>query len=688
MPEVYNVPKQSGRAVSLGIGASRCHTLLFRRLAGPHMKTGEFALSRLAAFSAVLLSVFLAGGLIFDAGTSSFAQEATPVAANPETGPARLGGDLPGDPRIQLVKVASGFNDPVNIAFPNDGTGRIFVVERAGTIRVVEADGSVREDPFLDLTSEVTAQGSGEQGLLGLAFHPDYAANGRFYVDYNSRGANNDVIISEFQVSADDPNQADSGSERPLMRIERPFATHSGGTIRFDASGYLFIAVGDGGDAGDPYDNAQNRFSLLGKILRIDVDAGGPGQPYGIPADNPFAGPDRYDNPYPGTMQDDSGTTADSGARKDRRSRRERPIGRVSSTSRKYRSPVRPEIWALGFRQPWSFSIDPATGDIYLTDVGAQSWEEINYWPAGTPAGQNYGWDWLEGSHCFPKELTECPRQQVGVVPVAEYANGDEGCAVIALGVYRSDDAPDLDGVFLNGDYCNGSIRGLARDESGRWIFQELLDTALLITSGNQDETGAIYVTARTLAGQFDEELGKKPQRSNEPEDTLWRLVPADQVPAGAETAPLGETAEENALFEDEGEQETDEAVAASAAGTPEASETVAEEAAIVTGTPTSERETREDRLSDKVTIESYDIYFDPDRVVIPADADIPFTLPNVGAALHNFTIDELDISVDIEPGAIGTATINIPAGRYTYYCNIPGHKEAGMAGMLIAESP
>ncbi|MCD6032087.1 MAG: yliI 3, partial [Thermomicrobiales bacterium] len=457
------------------------------------MNTREFALSRLAAFSAVLLVVFLAGGWILDVGTPGLAQEASPVAATNESGPARLGGDLPGDPKIELVKVASGFSDPVNIAFPNDGTGRIFVVERAGKIRIVEADGSVRDEPFLDLSAQVTTVGGGEQGLLGLAFHPDFVTNGRFYVDYNAKAANNDVFVTEFHVSEDDPNQADPSSERLLLRIERPFTTHSGGTIRFDARGYLFIAVGDGGGVGDPYDNAQSRFSLLGKILRIDVDGGGPGQPYGIPADNPFAGPDRYDNPFPGTVQDDTGTTADSDTRKERRRREKRSLGRLGSEERKFRSPVRAEIWALGLRQPWTYSFDPATGDIYIAEVGAQSWEEINYWPAGTAAGQNYGWDWLEGSHCFPKEVTECPRQQVGVLPVAEYEHGKDGCAVIALGVYRGESSPDLDGVFLNGDYCSGSIRGLARDESGQWIFQELLDTALLITAGNQDEAGAIY---------------------------------------------------------------------------------------------------------------------------------------------------------------------------------------------------
>jgi len=488
-------------------------------------------------FSIVILLVGMASGWLLAAVVPGLAQNGTPAAESEERASALLGGDLPGDPRIQLVKVAGGLNDPVNIAFPPDGSGRIFVVERQGLIRIVEADGTVRKEPFIDLSQQVTVRGSGEQGLLGLAFHPDYAENGRFYVDYNSLTANNDVFITEFHVSPDDPNRADPDSERLLLRIEKPFATHSGGTIRFDGQGALYIGIGDGGESGDPFDNAQNRFSLLGKILRIDVDGGGPRQPYGIPADNPFAGRDRYDNPYPGSLPDPDD--------KGRRGRGQRPLGQMGPQSQKFQSPVYPEIWALGLRQPWSFAFDPATGDVYIGDVGAQSWEEINFWPAGTVAGQNYGWDWLEGSHCFPEELTECPRQQVGVLPVAEYAHGEDGCAVIALGVYRGADSPDLDGVFLNADYCTGSIRGLKRDEARHWKFQELLDTTLLITSGNQDATGTIYVTGRMQADATAAEAGDKPERAKEQQDTVWRVVPADQVPTGAETVPLDATGQE-----------------------------------------------------------------------------------------------------------------------------------------------
>ena len=486
-------------------------------------------MARFGSISVVILLVGMASGWLLGVVVPGLAQVATPVAEVDERGPALLGGDLPGDPEIQLVKVASGLNEPVNLAFPPDGSGRIFVVERQGPIRIVEADGTVRKEPFLDLSKQVAVQGSQEQGALGLAFHPDYATNGRFFVDYNSVTANNDVFVTEFHVSKDDPNRADPDSERVLLQIPKPFNTHSGGTIHFDAEGQLFIAVGDGGEYGDPFDNAQDRFSLLGKLLRIDVDGGGPRQPYGIPADNPFAGSDRYDNPFPGSLPNPDDKAGRAGGRS---------LGQIRPQDRKFQSSVSPEIWALGLRHPWSFAIDPATGDVYIGDVGAYTWEEIDFWPAGTAAGQNYGWDWLEGSHCFPEELTECPRQQVGVLPVAEYPHGEDGCAVIALGVYRGTDAPDLDGVFLNADYCSGQIRGLKRDETGQWEFQELLDTTLLITSGNQDATGTIYVTGRMQGDAAGVDEGTKSDRAKH-QDSLWRIVPADQVPPGAETVPI-----------------------------------------------------------------------------------------------------------------------------------------------------
>jgi glucose/arabinose dehydrogenase len=453
------------------------------------------------------------------------AQESTgtaeSLAAFTEAAPAQLGGDLAGDPQIQLVEVVSGLQKPVNVAFPPDDSGRIFVVEQGGTIRIINADGSVEPDPFLDL-STTTAYDSSEQGLLGLAFHPDYAENGRFFVDYNDRYISGAIVISEFQVDDQNPNQAEPKSERPLLVIDKPFPQHNAGTLRVGPDGFLYISTGDGGSQGDAYDNAQSRFSLLGKILRIDVDANSVGQPYGIPADNPFAGPGRYDNPFPGQPPEDVNG---------KRDKRDKGGAKANPKEQKHRSPVRPEIWALGFRNPWQFSFDPETGDFYVGDVGAGNWEEIDYQPAGSVAGQNYGWDWLEGSHCYPEELTECPRQQVGVLPVAEYAHGDDGCSITGLGVYRGEEYPSLDGIYFSGDFCTGKVRGLQRDGNGIWQFEDLLDTQLQISGSGQDASGALYVTS----------LGSITGEDGGAGGALWRLVSADKVPEGATTAPLGD---------------------------------------------------------------------------------------------------------------------------------------------------
>jgi glucose/arabinose dehydrogenase/plastocyanin len=584
------------------------------------------------------------------------AQEATPVAESTETGPAHLGGDLPGDPQIQLVEVVSGLQSPVNVAFPPDDSGRIFVVEQGGTIRIINADGSVEPEPFLDL-SATTGQRLGEQGLLGLAFHPDFAENGRFYVDYNDAFTSGAIVVSEFLVKDQEkePNRAALNSERPLLVIDKPFPQHNGGTLRFGPDGYLYISTGDGGWQGDAYDNAQNRFSLLGKILRIDVDGGSVTRPYGIPPDNPFAGPERYDNPFPGqppgrvqasSEEPDEGGVQVSGDEPDEGGARVRP------KERKNRSPVRPEIWALGFRNPWQYSFDPKTGDFYVGDVGAGSWEEIDFQPAGSVAGQNYGWDWLEASHCYPKEITECPRQQVGVLPVAEFEHGDDGCSVIGIGVYRGEEYPTLDGIYFNGDLCTGKIRGLQRDENGVWQFQDLLDTATKITGAGQDASGTLYVT--TLESRAGEDVSTRG-------GTLWRLVSADKVPEGAVTVPLGEKEKGTPVS---GAEEPSESAA-----TPAASDVGTD--ALATGT---------------LSVGMNEMFFDPDQIEIPADTDVPVMLENQGVTLHNFTVSDSEISVDVEPGAATELVINLPAGKYRVFCNVPGHKEAGMTARLIVK--
>jgi glucose/arabinose dehydrogenase/plastocyanin len=640
-------------------------------------------MSRLCVVVMFVVSVLVLAPLPM-ARSVGFAQEDAAVDSH-AGGPTLLGGDLPGDPQIQFIQVATGLQMPVNVAFPPDGSGRMFVVEVGGTIRVVNPDGTILPEPFLDLTSTVAVR-PGQQGLLGLAFHPNFAENGRFFVDYNNLYANGQITVSEFMASEDDPNIADKKTERPLLTIDKPYPQHNGGTLRFGPDGFLYISTGDGGWQGDPYDNAQNRFSLLGKILRIDVDSSATGQPYGIPADNPFAGPGRYDSPYPGEPPQGR----DSGNR--RHERNKNIPNSVSAENRKNRSPVRPEIWAYGFRNPWQFSFDPETGDFYVGDVGGDNWEEIDFQEAGTIAGQNYGWDWLEGSHCYPAGIEECPRQQVGVLPVAQYAHGDDGCAVIGLGVYRGEAYPSLDGIYFSGEFCTGEIRGLQRDGDGNWQFQDLLDTALQITGSGQDESGALYVAAVT--SQRESANG-----------SVWKLVSADQVPAGATTVPLGEPSQGDAEVDEFGAPVAEAGDESNAAG--ETAEPVNEEAPVdetvtpgeqtAAATPISEPATGESATADsksaqvsggvdEIVIGMYDIYFEPDRIHIPANTDVRFIFENRGAAPHNFELKEGDISVDVAPGESAETVINLPPGTYKFICNVPGHKQVGMNGAIVVD--
>ncbi len=426
-----------------------------------------------------------------------------------------------GDPQIQLVEVASGFQRPVNVAFPPDDSGRIFVVEQGGTIRIINADGSVESDPFLDL-SATKEEPYSEQGLLGLAFHPDYAENGRFFVDYNDAYTSGAIVVSEFLVDDRHPNRAEPRSERPLLVIEKPFPHTTVAPCALVRTATSISRREMVAGRATPM-TMRKPLHAAWQILRIDVDGGSVGRPYGIPADNPFAGPDRYDNPFPGQSPEGVQVSGDEP---------EERGARVVPKEQKNRSPVRPEIWALGFRNPWQFSFDPETGDFYVGDVGAGSWEEIDFQPAGSVAGQNYGWDWLEASHCFPKELTECPRQQVGVLPVAEYEHGDDGCAVSGLGVIRGEESPTLDGIYFSGDLCTGKVRGLRRDDNGVWQFEDLLDTQLQVTGAGRDASGTLYVTS--LESRAGEDVSARA-------GALWRLVSADKVPDGASTAPLGD---------------------------------------------------------------------------------------------------------------------------------------------------
>jgi glucose/arabinose dehydrogenase/plastocyanin len=543
----------------------------------------------------------------------SIAQDETPTPpAAPSVMDAALpGGTLPGNPQIQLVQVATGLVDPINLTNAGDGSGRLFVVERTGTIRIIK-DGQVLPDPFLDIGNEVKTDFL-EQGLLGLAFHPDYENNGRFFVYFSSYIANGAVTLQEYAVSADNPDVADPESARTLFSFADPYVNHNGGTIKFGADGYLYISIGDGGLAGDPWDNAQDLSNIFGKILRIDVDSG---DPYGIPADNPFA---------------DSG----------------RPLyGAEFEEPGRYHPDAAREIWSYGLRNPWQFAFDRETGDLYVADVGQNYWEEVNFAESGT-SGQNWGWDHLEGTHCYPADVTEC--LPFGVAPVAEYDHSTGSCSITGIGVYRGSVSTALTGIYFNSDFCSGNVWGLMRDDSGAWQYQELLDTSLLITGAGEGEDGELYATSCNC--QFSRDYDP----FADPQGAVWQIVAADQVAGDAVIAPVG----------------TEEAATPVAGG---------EEATPADGAGGGDMATTQD-----VTL--VDIAFQPAELTIPANTDVTINLTNQGALPHSFDIDELGVnSGDIAAGQSGTVTINAAPGTYEYYCAVPGHKEAGMVGTLTVQ--
>lgn len=563
-----------------------------------------------------------AGGLL-----SVSAQDSPPPAAPPLGAVATPGGTIAGSPQVQLVQVAGGLADPVNVASPTDGSGRLFVVERIGVIRIVGKDGKLLPDPFLDISQSVKTDFL-EQGLLGLAFHPDYKTNGLFYVYYNDYQTTGDGFLVEYHVSADDPNKADPQSARVLLTQDKPFVNHNGGTIRFGPDKYLYLSLGDGGLAGDPYDNAQKIDTLLGKIVRIDVNVRDAGA-YGVPKENPFA------NTGVVLPSEQAGQMAQDGS---------------------YHPDARREICDWGLRNPWQFSFDSKTGDLFIADVGQNAWEEVNFLPAGQSCGWNLGWDHNEGAHCYPPSATSC--NQEGALPVANYDHTAGDCSITGMGVYRGQMSPSLDGIYFNSDFCSGKIYGLAHNQDGSWAYQVLLQTALGVTGSGQDEAGELYLTACAC------EYGRDYNPTANPGGTLWRVVSTDKVPQGAVTAPTP-TPGAATPTADEG-QSTPEAQAA----TPQAQ--AAGQAAAA-------------------SVEMVDIAFNPKEFTIPAGQDVTVSLPNKGASLHNFSVTDhknpnvpnLKISVDVQPGQTGTVTINAPAGDYYYYCNVPGHEAGGMFGTM-----
>lgn len=336
---------------------------------------------------------------------------------------------------IELLK--DGFNSPVNLQ--NAGDDRLFVVEQNGIIKILNLDGTVNTDPFLDISSEVSC--CGERGLLGLAFHPDYENNGYFFVNYTDTNGN--TKVSRFTVSTSNADIADPASELPIINYNQPFSNHNGGCIAFGSDGYLYISSGDGGSGGDPDNRAQNLNVLLGKLLRLDIDNTNGNENYAIPADNPFVG-----NPD-----------------------------------------ARDEIWAYGLRNPWKFSFDSSNGDIWIGDVGQNEVEEIDR-AAATDAGLNYGWRCYEGSDPF--NTNNCPPQSELTFPIAEYSSGtgSGNCSITGGYVYRGNVYADIQGVYLFADYCSGLIGTV--DQNGTLLEQGNFSNNWV--SFGEDVNGELYI--------------------------------------------------------------------------------------------------------------------------------------------------------------------------------------------------
>ena len=365
--------------------------------------------------------------------------DTSPGAASPAAS-APAGAFDPTGLAVTLQPFVDGLDSPLAVVNAGDGSNRLFVVEQGGTIRIVK-DGSLLPDPFLDVSPEISA--GGEQGLLGLAFHPDYPTDPRFFVNYTDTSG--DTHVASFTVDPSNPDRAVPGSEKELVFVDQPYANHNGGGLQFGPDGDLYIGLGDGGSGGDPHENGQKLSTKLGKMLRIGVDGTTGDLAYAIPADNPFAG----------------------------------------------RSDADPAIFAYGLRNPWRFSFDRATGDLWIGDVGQGSWEEIDVARKGT-SGKNFGWNVMEGSHCF-RPSDGC--DQTGItLPVAEYGH-DKGCTVIGGYVYRGTAQPALAGGYLFGDYCSGTIWAI--DPSG----DQLRDPTVVgsmdgsLSSFGEDEAGELYAT-------------------------------------------------------------------------------------------------------------------------------------------------------------------------------------------------
>ncbi len=342
---------------------------------------------------------------------------------------------FPDPSQYQWLEITSGLTKPLGMTSFIDENLLIYVLEQDGIIRVLE-NGVLLAEPFLDIKNKTTTRGS-EQGLLGMALDPNFGDNGIFYLNYSGRGG--DTVIARYSAY-NDLKVADPGSEQIILTYEQPYSNHNGGNLVFGPDGLLYIGLGDGGSGGDPEMRAQNPDTLLGKMLRIAVQDQ---EIYAIPSDNPYQG-----------------------------------------------GGGRAEIWGMGLRNPWRYSFDRLTGDLWIADVGQGNWEEINFTPANPEPGLNYGWYYREGTHSFKGE----PPESVDLIdPIYEYDHS-MGCSVTGGYVYRGTELPEWYGVYVFGDFCNGKVWGLLPDDEGNWTSSELFSTGLNISSFGEDEFGELYL--------------------------------------------------------------------------------------------------------------------------------------------------------------------------------------------------
>jgi glucose/arabinose dehydrogenase len=371
------------------------------------------------------------------------AAEPTATTAPSPQPPETLAPTAPAETSVSVTpalrKIADGLERPTYLTHAGDGTSALYITEQSGRIMVLE-NGVLRPEPFLDITDRVGSN-SNEQGLLSVAFSPDYTDTGKFFVNYTDKRG--DTVVAGFLANAD-RRTADPNSEWTVLQIDQPYPNHNGGQLKFGPDGMLYIGMGDGGSQGDPQNRAQDASDLLGKILRIDVSKSTPDQPYIVPPDNPNLG-----------------------------------------------GGSRPEIWALGLRNPWRFSFDRATGDLFIADVGQNAFEEIDFQPASSTGGENYGWNLREGLAEYAGPMADNFTD-----PIAQYGRRD-GCSVTGGYVYRGAALPTLIGAYIYGDYCSGKIWTLRPNNGGAWLNEPFMQTDFSITSFGEDQAGELYVLDR-----------------------------------------------------------------------------------------------------------------------------------------------------------------------------------------------